>query len=220
MLSPATFQFLSAVAQNNNRDWFNEHRDMYEMARADALQFTNTLIATISKIDPTIESAPPTKKCLLRIYRDVRFSLNKAPYKNNFGIWIAGGLKGITQPGYYVHIQPENCFIAGGCWMPPNEDLKRIRQEIDYNPDPLHAVIDSPAFSKLFTFSSSEKLKNAPKGYSADHPEIELLKLKSFEVTQSIPDQSFLNPLIVDKLKNSFSVLHPFIAYLRSALEA
>lgn len=218
MLQPSTFDFLSAVAENNDREWFATNRSFYEAAREDALAFTSQLISGLAKIDPQISSDLNPRKCVLRIYRDIRFSKNKAPYKNNFGIWFSGGEKGITQPGYYIHLQPCASFFAAGCWMPPSLELKMIRQEIDYNSEAFHEIIENSNFSNTFTFSKSDTLKTAPKSYSPGHPDIAFLKLKSFEVSHQIIDEELLKKSIVDKLITSFQAVYPFVSFLRSAL--
>lgn len=218
MLQPATFNFLSAVADNNNREWFADNRARYESAREDALNFTENLITGLTKVDRNFSPNVPANKCLLRIYRDVRFSKNKAPYKNNFGIWLSSGEKGITKPGYYIHLQPGASFFAAGCWMPPAQELKLIRQEIDYNSDVFRQIIEQPKFSKDFILSNQDALKTAPKGYPIDHPEIAFLKLKSFEVSQQIEDNEFFKKSIVNKLISSFEIVYPFVAFLRGAL--
>lgn len=218
MLQPSTFDFLSAVAENNDREWFATNRSFYDAAREDALAFTSLLISGLAKIDPQISSELNPGKCVLRIYRDVRFSKNKAPYKNNFGIWFSGGEKGITQPGYYIHLQPGASFFAAGCWMPPSLELKKIRQEIDYNSEAFHDIIENSTFSNTFIFSKADTLKKAPKTYHPDHPDITFLKLKSFEVTHLITDTEFFKKSIVEKLITSFQTVYPFVSFLRSAL--
>ncbi|WP_231464532.1 MULTISPECIES: DUF2461 domain-containing protein [unclassified Pedobacter] len=219
MLKKDTLAFIKDVADNNNREWFAENKHRYEDAKTDVLNLVAEIIPELSKIDPLISSETDPKKSLLRIYRDVRFSKNKDPYKNNFGIWFSAKNKGANGPGYYLHIQPGKNFIAGGYWMPEAEHLKLIRQEIDYNFGDFEKIITDKSFKKNFKLGTANALKNAPKGYDPADPNIEFLKLKSFEATTEIPDEEFLKPTIVNKLISSFTTVNPLVAFLRNAIE-
>lgn len=218
MIQPETLAFITDVANNNNREWFAEHKDRYEVAKADVLQFVETLIPLLAAVDPEFSVETSAKKCLLRIYRDVRFSKNKDPYKNNYGISFAVKGKGVNEPGYYLHIQPGSCFFGAGFWMPEAADLKKIREEIDYNTSEFLEIIEAKSFKNTFQLSQEDKLKKAPKGYEIDHPQIELLKLKSFIATFPIKDEEFFKPAIVNQLKNAFESVYPFILFLRKAV--
>lgn len=218
MIKPETLVFITDVAQNNNREWFAENKNRYETAKADVLTFIDQLIPKLAAIDPEFSIDTPAKKCLLRIYRDVRFSKNKDPYKNNFG--ISFNIKGsdIHGPGYYLHIQPGECFLGAGFWMPEASVLKSVREEIDYNTSEFLSIIEAKSFKNIFSLSEEDKLKKAPKGYETDHPQIELLKLKSFIAICPLKDDEFLKPEIVDKLKTAFENVYPFILFLRNAV--
>jgi len=218
MIQPETLAFITDVANNNNREWFAEHKDRYEVAKADVLQFVEKLIPLLAAADPEFSVETSAKKCLLRIYRDVRFSKNKDPYKNNYGISFAVKGKGVNEPGYYLHIQPGSCFFGAGFWMPEAADLKKIREEIDYNTSEFLEIIEARSFKNTFQLSQEDKLKKAPKGYESDHPQIELLKLKSFIATFPIKDEEFFKPAIVNQLKNAFESIYPFILFLRKAV--
>lgn len=218
MLNKKTFNFLSLVAENNNREWFAENKYLYEEAKADVIALVVTLIKGVSTIDPLISSDADPKKSVLRIYRDVRFSKNKDPYKNNFGVWFSAKGKGGNEPGYYLHIQPGNSFIAGGYWMPEVAHLKLIRQEIDYNINDFLAIIEDKIFAENFKLSTNNALKNAPRGYDPNDTNIKFLKLKSFEVLQKIEDEEFLNPKVVDKLISSYKIIYPLVVFLRKAI--
>lgn len=219
MLKKDTLVFIQKVAENNNREWFAENKHRYEEAKSDALKLVSQIIPELSKVDPLISSETDPKKSLMRIYRDVRFSKNKDPYKNNFGIWFSAKSKGGNEPGYYLHIQPGKSFLAGGYWMPEPEHLKLIRQEIDYNFSDFEKVINDKDFKATFKLGFGNALKNAPKGYDPSDPNIEFLKLKSFEATTQIADEEFLKPTIVNKLISSFKTVNPLVAFLRNALE-
>ncbi|WP_285010465.1 DUF2461 domain-containing protein [Pedobacter faecalis] len=218
MIRPESLQFIADVAENNDREWFAENKHRYEDAKANVLAFVEQLIPELAAVDPEFPLDTPAKKCLLRIYRDVRFSKNKDPYKTNYGISFTAKGKGTPQPGYYLHIQPGECFFAAGFWMPESHVLKKIREEIDYNTTEFLEIIDAPEFRKRFSLSDEDKLKTAPKGYEASHPQIELLKLKSFIAIYPLKEKDFLQPAIVDKLKTAFEAVYPFMLFLRNAV--
>jgi len=219
MLKKETLNFIKDVAEHNNREWFAANKQVYEDAKADVLALVATIIPELAKIDPLLSAEADPKKSLLRIYRDVRFSKNKDPYKNNFGIWFSAKSKGGNEPGYYLHIQPGKSFIAGGYWMPEAPHLKLIRQEIDYNIGDFKEIINGKDFKKNFKLGLDNALKNAPKGYYPTDPNIEFLKLKSFEATTKIDDREFLQPNLVNKLISSFKIIQPLVAFLRNAIE-
>ncbi|SER08796.1 DUF2461 domain-containing protein [Pedobacter rhizosphaerae] len=219
MLKKETLHFIKEVAENNNREWFALNKHRYEEAKANVLELVTALIPELAKVDPLIPSDLDPKKSLMRIYRDVRFSKNKDPYKTNFGIWFSAKSKGGNEPGYYLHIQPGNSFLAGGYWMPEAPHVKLIRQEIDYNIDDFKAIVQDKAFTGLFTLGTTNALKNAPKGYDPNDPNIEYLKLKSFEATMKLDDAEFYKPAIVNKLISSFQTIQPLVAFLRNAID-
>src|SRR5690606_13114364 len=133
----STFSFLKELKKNNNRDWFSLHKDFYEQAKSDAVQFLDQILRKSVRFEPLLKGVH-AEKCIMRIYRDVRFSKNKDPYKTNFGLPFPGKNAGMEKGGYYLHIEPGASFVGGGYWMPDPEDLKKIRQEIDYNPKEIH----------------------------------------------------------------------------------
>jgi len=218
MINPSTLRFLENVAKNNNREWFVENKGEYEEARENVLSLVQSLIPELAKIDPLLPAAGDPKKSLMRIYRDVRFSKNKDPYKTNFGIWFSAYSKGGNEPGYYLHLQPGNCFLAGGYWMPDATHLKLIRQEIDYNSSDFLNILNEKQFAANFQLSTENTLKKAPKGYDPDDPNIAYLKLKSFEVVKRIPDEDFYHDSITDKLAGNFKIIYPLVAFLRNAI--
>jgi len=216
---PETFAFLRDVAANNNRDWFMAHKDAHDRAKENVIEFADELIKELSRVDPTLDATIDPKKCVLRIYRDVRFSLDKTPYKNNFGIGKLNSGKNVMHIGYYMHVQPGASFIAGGSWMPGNDQLKMIRQEIDYHPEKLKEVIDDPAFKKLFgEFRKQEQLKTVPREYSADNENIDLLKLKSFVAAHDLADAELEKEGVVKKIAAICSKIYPLNVFLKNAV--
>jgi uncharacterized protein (TIGR02453 family) len=217
---PETFAFLRDLAANNNREWFAAHKAGHDRAKENVIEFTAELISELSRIDPTMDPGIDPKKCVLRIYRDVRFSLDKTPYKNNFGIGrMTSGGKNVMHIGYYVQVQPGASFIAGGSWMPESEPLKMIRQEIDYNAAPLKEIVDEPGFKKLFgEFRKQEQLKTVPQGYSADNENIELLKLKSFVAECNLTDEELMKDGVVKHIAAICSKIYPLNMFLKNAV--
>lgn len=217
MLKETTLNFLPQLAANNNREWFLANRHLYEDAKADLFGMIAKLIKEFSTIDPQYPADAEPKKVLMRIYRDVRFSKNKDPYKKNYGLAFDVKNYGPNTPSYYLHIEPGNCFFGVGFWQPEAQVLKMVREEIDYNSTDFLAVINASDFKQYFKLSDDDKLKKAPKGYEVDHPLIEWLKLKSFIAVYKIKDDEFLKRSIVDKLKNVFQSVQPFVLFLRNA---
>lgn len=218
MIKQQTLDFLTLVTANNNREWFAAHKDLYETAKADVIAFVDELIPVLAKVDPSFPVETQGKKCVMRIYRDVRFSKNKAPYKNNFGVSFMVKQNNEAGPEYYLHLQPGNSFFAAGYWMPQASHLKNIREEIDYNTSEFLEIIEAKPFTDIFKLSEQDTLKKAPKGYDTDHPQIGILKLKSFIATFPIRDQELLKSTINNHLKKAFEGVHPFVQFLRKAV--
>jgi len=219
MINRQTLDFLKDLIANNNREWFQANKPRYDQARENMIGFTTELIKLLHKTDPEIDSDLDPKKCVMRIYRDIRFSLNKTPYKNNFGVSVP--TRGLKNGGaeYYLHITPGGSFIAGGYWMPEGDHLKAIRQEIDYNGSELKKVIDEPEFVKLFgDFRNQEKLKTLPQGYSADNEHIDLLKLKSFIVMHYLTDDEVCSEGALQQIAFLCNKIHPINVFLKNAL--
>ena len=156
------------------------------------------------------------KDCVFRIYKDVRFSKDKTPYKTNFGASINPGGKKSVAAGYYLHLEPGSCFIAGGLWMPEPKVLTAIRQEIDYHPDPLLKILKSASFKKYFSgFDDEGKLKTAPKGFDNDHPYLELLKNRHFIVSHPLSDKDLASKNLESIVLSGFKAMYPLMDYLR-----
>lgn len=219
MIQQVTFDFLKDLVENNNREWFQVNKERYEAARQNVIDFAAKLLKQLHKVDPGVDEALDPKKCVMRIYRDIRFRKDKTPYKNNFGIsFPTRGLK-LGGAEYYIQIQPGNSFVAGGYWMPEAAHLKLIRQEIDYNGADLAKIIDNPEFVQLFgDFRKQEQLKTVPKGYDADNENIELLKLKSFVAFHQLKDGDMLKKDAVEHIALLCSKIHPLNVFLKNAL--
>lgn len=209
--------FLTKLKVNNNRDWFNENKKLYEEAKSDFESLVNRLIPAIFDFDPTIGSIA-AKQCIFRIFRDVRFSKDKSPYKTNMGGFIArGGRKG-GFAGYYLHIDPEQSFIAGGMHMPDPENLKKVRQEILYNIDDFKSIINKPSFKKTFGKIEGEQLKRPPKDFPADFPDIDLLKFKSYTVMHSVDQNTLLKDDVEKYIIKIFKEMYGLNQFLNKAV--
>lgn len=188
-IEKASLDFLTQLSQNNNRDWFNENKKTYETAKANLESFADAVLEQLNLTD--VIETPSGKRALKRIYRDVRFSKNKAPYKQNYG--IAFMRKGADRRGsYYIHIEPNGCFIGGGFWGPEKDDLQRIRQHIAADDTELREVINSAAFKDMFGTLEGEQLKTAPKGFDKEHPAIDLLRYKQFLIHRKFSNKEIL----------------------------
>ena len=219
MIQPQTLDFLKELVENNNREWFQANKEKYDRARENLIELTAGIITKLHKVDPSVTAELDPKKCVMRIYRDIRFSKNKIPYKNNFGVslpTLGSKLGGVE---YYLHIQPGKSFIAGGYWMPEADHLKSIRQEIDYNAADLKKIIDEPTFVKLFgEFRKQDQLKTVPRDYAADNENIDLLKLKSFIVSHPLTDKEIQNPKAADVIVDTCSRILPLNIFLKNAI--
>ena len=214
-----TLDFLKKLKNNNNREWFDSNKTEYLASKEIFEEFVSELIKGINKFDKKVSLDLKPKDCTFRIYKDVRFSKDKTPYKNNMSASINPGGKKSNIPGYYFHLEPEACFLAGGVYMPMPDDLKAIRQEIDYNPLPLIDVLKSASFKKEFNgLDEEDKLKNPPKGFNKDHAHSEILKNKHFIVSRKFENKVILKKEGLSKTLDSFKAMYPFLDYLRKAI--
>ena len=217
MINKSTLEFLKALKKNNDRNWFEKNRDKYESAKDDFEQFVSELIKELAKINPVLGSLK-AKDCVFRIYRDVRFSKNKAPYKTNMGAYFVEGGKKSPKAGFYIQVEPGNSFIAGGCWMPQAPELKKIGQEIDYNLADFEKILKAAAFKKLFKELDDTRLKTNPKGYDSENPAIKHLRQTSFIVDMKLSDAAFTQKDLVKKSGAVYKSMKPFLDFLNTAM--
>jgi len=209
--------FLTELSKNNNREWFNSNKEKYLQVKTEFDQIIHEFIPRIRSIDPSIGSLE-AKDCVFRIYRDVRFSKNKDPYKIHFGAYISqGGRKG-KKAGYYLHIQPGQSFIAAGAYMPEPELLKEIRYEIIEKIVEFNKIIENKEFKKYFSTLQGEKLKTLPKGFPKDFEYLELLKLKSFEISHSLSEVQLDSPNINNYLLQLVEIAYPFNHFMNEVI--
>ena len=213
-----SINFLDALRKNNNREWFQANKPFYDSARADVEQLVAVLIPVVREIDPEVDVVSP-KECLFRIFRDVRFSKDKSPYKTNFGAFIARGGRKSPYAGYYLHIEPGASFVGGGAYMPESRYLKAIRYEIFENIDEYKAILESEGFGKYYGRMFGEKLKTAPKGFPKDFPDIDLLKNKHYAVTHRVTDDFWFSASLVDDVAEMFSVLYGLNRFLNNTID-
>jgi uncharacterized protein (TIGR02453 family) len=211
-------KFLTLLAKNNNREWFEKNKPIYLEAKTNFDAFLASFLMELIKVDESLATLNP-KKLGFRIYRDVRFSKDKSPYKINMGAGFSPSGKMEQEPGYYLHLQPGNkSFIAAGMYMPDAEKLAKIRQEVDYSSEKLLAIINNKTFKKLYpALDDFDKLKTAPKGYAKDHPQVELLKHKSFIVTHSFTDDEVKDKKFTKQLVAAIKTVKPFKDFLVEA---
>ena len=222
MLHPSTLKFLKGLAKNNNKPWMDDHRNDYLEAKGDFESFITALILTTSKFDNTIQDLT-VKDCTFRLNRDIRFSKNKTPYKINLGASLNRDGKKSIYAGYYFHLEPGgNSFAGGGIWMPQSGELKKLRQEIDYNFEEFAHLLTVKNFKSVYGLLESGedvKLTNLPRGYDKDNPAAEYVKLKSILALKKVPDADLLKPTLLKDTAKTFEALHPLINFLNRALD-
>jgi uncharacterized protein (TIGR02453 family) len=219
MLQSSTLKFLNNLKKNNSKPWFDANRKQYELAKEDFLLTVEKVIAGIAIFDPAIAHLKP-KECTFRINRDVRFSKDKSPYKNNIAGYFNRNGKKSNDAGYYLHIEPGKSFAAGGLWMPEPQGLAKIRQEIDYSFEAWKKITGNAAFKKAFTEGvKGDALVRPPKGYEEGNPAIEFLKLKSFIVTKPFTDAQVQSKTFVKDVSTAFKTMKPLLDFLNTAME-
>lgn len=221
MLSTPTLRFLKSLKKNNNREWFEANKKDFLSAKAEFVTFVDALIGKIGKFDASVADKE-AKNCVFRIYRDVRFSKDKSPYKTHFGAYITSAQSKSevsSKAGYYIHLEPGGAFLAGGAYTPEGPWLKAIRQEIDYNTAEFKKILNNASFKKYFGKMEGEQLVNAPKEYPKDHPEIALLKHKSFLAVHQLDEKMLTSDQFLKHATDVFKAMMPFNQFLNRALD-
>lgn len=206
-------EFLKDLRENNDREWFTRNRARYDEAQKLFENFVNQLIPEIRSFDASIDMIT-AKDCIFRIYRDVRFSANKAPYKTNFGAYIARGGKKSTWAGYYIHFEPGTSMLGGGMYMPPADQLKKARQEVYFNSTELRRIMADDSFTAYFDGLDDEfRLSRPPKEYDPRFADIDLLKYKSYIVGQMVTDELASSDEFLYHTIGAFRAMFPFNAF-------
>ncbi len=215
-----TLEFLKKLSKNNNKEWFEKNKNIYLQAKEEFEKTVESLIPAIHKFDKQVSGELKAKDCTFRIYKDVRFSKDKTPYKTNMGAVFNPGGKKTAIAGYYLHIEPGKSFFGGGVYMPESDKLQAIRQEIDYHPKEFLKILNNIALKKYFNgLDEEDKLKNPPKGFDKDHALIEILKNKHFIVSHAISDKQLLDKKSNTLILEGFKAMQPLLVFLRRAME-
>jgi len=209
--------FLENLKENNYKEWFDANRSSYEDARHSFLEFTSNLIEGLSEMDPALAGLKP-KDCVFRIFRDVRFSNDKSPYKTNFGAFFSKGGRKRPFAGYYVHLEPGGSFAGGGIYMPPGDVLNLVRKEIYYNPEKFKSILYSDEFRQEFGDMFDHKLQRPPQGFDKNFADMELLKYKSYAVGRNVDDNIAGGEDYAAHVLNSYRVMKPLVDFLNQAL--
>lgn len=215
VIPKSSFNFLKLIKKNNDRDWFNMHKEAFLKEQNFIEVFADALLMELNTHD-TIET-PSGKKSLHRIYRDTRFSKEKTPYKTNW----SGSFRRATKyrrGGYYFHLEPGNSFVAGGFWGPNPEDLKRIRDSFSFDPAPIRKILKNKTFISTFGKLHGEQVKTAPKGFSVNDEAIDLLRYKQFLLIKKFTDQEVLSANFLKEASQTFKNMRPFFDYMSEAL--
>ena len=218
--TPALFEFLSELADNNNREWFQDNKARYESDVRDALvQFVSDFGDRLREISPHMVADPRLSGgSVFRIYRDVRFSKDKSPYKTNAGVHFRHEIgREVHGPGLYLHLQPGFVFAGAGIWRPNSSTVGKIRGSIVANPDRWRGIVNDDEFKSVYRLEG-ESLKRAPRGIDPDHPLIDDLKLKSFVATTNFTEEDACSPNFIDVYANACTVAAPFSEFLTTAV--
>ena len=212
-ITRSTLTFLRDLVKNNNRDWFGENRSRYDVAKSELSGVVERVLSGMSAFEPLANTE--VKDCIFRINRDIRFAKDKRPYKNNMSFAIGPGGRHSGRIDYYVQIQPGNqSFLGGGMWQPTPANLAKFRQEVDYNAHELKQIIDADEFRAYFPERAGEVMKTSPKGYAADHPEIELLRQKELFFMHRYTDKEVMSAGFADEIIRGSRILKPYCDFL------
>ena len=222
MLDTSTLRFLTSLKKNNNKAWFDENREKYNVARENFETFVNDLLQKMILFDPDLKDLE-TRKCIFRMNRDIRFSKDKTPYKTFFSASFKKNGKKSINAGYYLQIEPAGkSWVVGGLWNPEPSELKKVRQEIDYCFPEFQKIIIEHSCKMTFGELDRDKgqvLVNVPKGYEKDNPASEFLKLKSFTASENISDDRVLSPSFLKETTAAFKALTPLIKFINRTFE-
>ena len=210
-ISKTTLDFLKELKNNNNREWFNDHKAEFQVEQKKAKEFYAEVMESLKTHDD-IESVK-----IFRIYRDVRFSKDKTPYKPHFAGNFVRATKRL-RGGYYLRIRPGESFLAGGFWDPNKEDLLRIRKEFEMDATEIRDIINDKTFVKYFGKLEGNELKTAPRGFDKEHPDMDLIKMKQFIVTRYFSDEEVLNPNFLEELNKTYKAMRPYFDYMSEIL--
>ena len=211
VLSNSIFDFFKKLKLNNNREWFTEHKLTFKSEEVQVKAFGEELKNRLNKFDNI------DRFKLFRIYRDVRFSKDKTPFKTHFGLtWHR--LKPQYRAGYYLHISPKNNFLACGFWDPNPDDLKRIRQELIFDSQDFKDLINKPSFHSTWGELKGSELKTAPRGIDKNHPDIELIRKKQYIFSINYSNKEVCQTNFIDRVEEAIKKVRPFVDYMSEVL--
>lgn len=210
-ISKDTFDFLTDIRENNNRDWFAKNKPRYVLAQEN----TKAFAAHLAELMAAHDNIEPPK--VYRIYRDVRFSKNKTPYKSNMGIGFTRATD-LLRGGIFLNIEPGNSFAGGGFWAPNGPDLKRIRNEFAVNAQEFRDILASEEFVQYFGTLQGDTLKTAPRGFAKDHPDVDLLRMKQFLVSKEFTDKKVTSKGFAMQANETFKAMRPFFNFMSDVL--
>jgi len=222
MINTNTLKFLKDLKLNNSKEWLDNNKKSYENAKNDILALTSELITAISELDKNISNAYlDPKKCITRLNRDLRFAKNKIPYKTDYYIVLNKNGKNSPSAFYYLHIEPDNCFVGGGVYNPQLDQLKKIRQEIDYAFDEWTTIINDKKFKKAFPsgINNSGVLSRTPKDFDEASKANEFLRMKGFYTMKKLTDKELVTTDTFDKINSYFKTTKPLVDFLNRAIE-
>ncbi len=211
-------EFLKQLSVNNNRAWFQEHKSDYRAVQQDFEELLSAVIARIAMFDGTVAHVRPSD-CTYRIYRDIRFSPDKSPYKNHIGGYINARGKKSNHCGYYLHLEPGNCLLAGGSWCLPPAILKAVRRAVYDNIGEFRSIVEAPGFRRWFPVIGEQHLKTLPKGFPKDFPYPDYVKCKDYSVCCVVPDSFFADPCFLDRIAEVFRQLKPFADFTNEVID-
>ncbi|PKP44072.1 MAG: TIGR02453 family protein [Bacteroidetes bacterium HGW-Bacteroidetes-13] len=211
MLNKEIYKFLSELKKNNTREWFDTHKNEFKNHEKEVKDLYQSIFSKLQKHDHL------NNVKVYRIYRDVRFSLDKTPYKTHFG-GVFSRVKPDYRGGYYLHLEQGNTFVGGGFWEPTKEDLHRIRKEFEADDTEIRAVLSDPVFKKTYGSFEGESVKTAPKGFDKNHPAIDLIRLKQLVVFHKFSDDDVFSEDFADEVVGHFLTLRPFFDYMSEVL--
>jgi uncharacterized protein (TIGR02453 family) len=208
--------FLKQLKRNNRREWFEKHRDVFDTARLEFENLVFDLTESIARFDPAV-GQPEPRDCIFRIYRDVRFSKDKSPYKTHFGAVLGPKGRKTQGPLYYIHVSPGDNFFGGGVYQPPPDQLDALRHHALTHAESFLRIIRKPVFRKFYGDLWDDKLQRPPKGFPADDPNIDLAKYKSYVVMHALNEREVLSPRFRKTVVNGFRLMKDFNDFLRQA---
>lgn len=211
-------RFLEAIAQHNDREWFAAHREWYEQARDSFSQMVEALLLRLTELDEGV-SWLTVADCTYRFYRDTRFSPDKAPYKRHFGAYCNSRGRKSIHGGYYIHLQPGHCMVAGGAWCLPPAVLKAVREDIVLRIDEFRSIVEEPRFRALYPEIGDTALKTLPKGFYRQFPFPQYLRPKDYSVAHFVDDSFYCSADWLDRTMDCFAVMKPYLDFINETID-